>query len=292
MLGTEFEELALAEPQLGPPGEVAPLRVLVLGAGLAGLEAARMAAARGHDVEVWERAARPGGQMHLAVAAPDKTEVWPAWTYRWDQAQALGVRIRCGVTADAAMLRVAAPDHVIVATGARPRPLALPGADPLLAWAVLADPGLVPEGSAVAVIGGGIVGVEVAEILAQRRCTITVLEAGPALAPQMARNNRTDTLLRLRPAGVAFHTKAMADRLADGQLHFTIDGAPATAPATHVIAAIGALPERGALVEVEASGLPFTLVGDANEPGDFLSVLRDAMMTGFALGLHAQEPAR
>ena len=292
MLGTEFEELALAEPQLGPPGDVAPLRVLVLGAGLAGLEVARMAAARGHDVEVWERAARPGGQMHLAVAAPDKAEVWPAWTYRWDQAQALGVRIRYGIAADTAMLRAARLDHIVVATGARPRLLDLPGAAPLPAWAVLADPDLVPQGSAVAVIGGGIVGVEVAEILAQRRCTITVLEAGPALAPQMARNNRTDTLLRLQPASVAFHTKAVAEHLAGGQLHFTIDGAPATTPASVVIAAIGALPERGVLAEVEASSLPFTLVGDANEPGDFLSVLRDAQMTGYALGLPAKEPAR
>jgi len=290
MLGTEFEALALAEPQLGPGSEVAPLRVLVLGAGLAGLEAARMAAARGHDVEVWERAARPGGQMHLAVAAPDKEEVWPAWTYRWDQAQALGVRIRCGIEADAPMIAAYRPDHVVLATGARPRPLPLEGAAPLPAWAVLADPALVPEGSAVAVIGGGIVGVEVAEVLAPRRCRIAVLEAGPALAPQMARNNRTDALLRLQPAGVAFHTKATPQRLAAGRLHFTVDGLPAELPADIVIAAIGALPNRDMLAAVEATGLAHSVIGDANQPGDFLSVLRDAAMVGFALGLPVTEP--
>src|SRR4051794_20499018 len=145
MLGTEFEERALAEPEAG----TTPYRVLVLGGGLAGLEAARMAAARGHYVEVWETAARPGGQIHLAVAAPDKEEVRPAWSWRFDQAVALGVTLRCGVEADAAMIRDFHPDHVLVATGARPRPLMLEGGAPLLAWDVIANPALVPEGAAV-----------------------------------------------------------------------------------------------------------------------------------------------
>ena len=54
---------------------------------------------------------------------------------------------------------------------------------------------------------------------------------------------------------------------------------------THVVAAIGALPNHDALAVVEESGTPFTLVGDANQPGDFLSVLRDASMVGLALGM-------
>jgi hypothetical protein len=54
---------------------------------------------------------------------------------------------------------------------------------------------------------------------------------------------------------------------------------------TNVIAAIGALPNHDALPAVEASGISFTLVGDANQPGDFLSVLRDASMVGLALGM-------
>ncbi len=293
MLGTEFEAPEFAEPPLDP----APrrLRLLVLGAGVGGLEVARVAAARGHAVEVWEKAERPGGQIHLAVAAPDKEEVRPVWTWRWDQAMALGVPVRCGVDADAAMIRDFAPDHVVVATGARPRPLALEGAEPLQAWDVIADPALVPEGAGVAVIGGGIVGLEVAEMLARRGCRITVLEALPAIAPAMARNNRTDVMIRLREAGVTFRTSVRVQRLRGTSLDITEDGAPHSLDGiTHVIAAIGALPNRDALAAVEASGIPHTLVGDANQPGDFLTVLRDAWMTGLALGLgpsatHPQE---
>jgi pyruvate/2-oxoglutarate dehydrogenase complex dihydrolipoamide dehydrogenase (E3) component len=261
-----------------------------LGAGLAGAEVARLAAARGHQVEIWEKAARAGGQIHLAVAAPDKEEVRPAWSWRWDQVQALGVPVRYGVTASAEAIKAFAPDHVVVATGAKPRPLTLPGAAPLQAWDVIANPALVPDGARVAVIGGGIVGLEVADVLVQRGCRISILEALPAIAPAMARNNRTDLMIRLREVGTSFHTKVRDARLAGDVLHFTEDGAAREiASVTHVIAAIGALPNHDALAAVEDSGIPFTLVGDANQPGDFLSVLRDASMMGLALGM---EPLR
>ncbi len=285
MLGTEFEEQELAEPT----HKVArPQRVLVLGGGVAGFEAARMAAARGHVVEVWEKAARPGGQIHLAVAAPDKEEVRPVWSYRQEQAMSLGVTLRCGITADAAAIRDFAPDHVVVATGATPRVLVLPGAMPLQAWDVIANPSLVPQGAAVAIVGGGIVGLEVADVLLSRGCRMTVLEAAPALAPQMARNNRTDLLLRLRAAGVGFHTKALVQRLQGHTLVFSVDGVAQGIEVAVVIAAIGAVPNRDVLPAVEAAGTSYTLVGDANLPGDFLSVLRDASMTGLGIGLPSE----
>jgi len=284
MLGTELEAPEFIDGPFAP----APhrQRVLILGAGLAGAEVARLAAARGHQVEIWEKAARAGGQIHLAVAAPDKEEVRPAWSWRWDQVQALGVPVRYGVNATADAIRAFAPDHVVLATGAKPRPLTLPGATPLQAWDVIANPALVPEGARVAVIGGGIVGLEVADVLAQRGCRISILEALPAIAPAMARNNRTDLMIRLRELGTSFHTKVRDARLAGDVLHFTEDGTGRElAGVTHVIAAIGALPNLDALPAVEASGIPFTVVGDANQPGDFLSVLRDASMVGLALGM-------
>src|SRR5579883_2272279 len=84
-------------------------RVLVIGAGVAGAEAARMAAAAGHAVEIWERADRPGGQIDLAVAGPDKAEVEGVWRYRREALERLGVPLRTGVEADAAAIRAFAP---------------------------------------------------------------------------------------------------------------------------------------------------------------------------------------
>jgi pyruvate/2-oxoglutarate dehydrogenase complex dihydrolipoamide dehydrogenase (E3) component len=284
MLGTELEAPEFIDGPFAP----APVkqRVLILGAGLAGAEVARLAAARGHQVEIWEKSARAGGQIHLAVAAPDKEEVRPAWSWRWDQVAALGVPVRYGVAATAEAIKAFVPDHVVVATGAKPRPLNLPGAAPLQAWDVIANPALVPKGARLAVIGGGIVGLEVADVLIQRGCHISILEALPAIAPAMARNNRTDLMIRLREAGTSFHTKVRDARLEGDTLHFTEDGATREiAGVTHIIAAIGALPNLDTLPSVEASGIPFTVVGDANQPGDFLSVLRDASMVGLALGM-------
>jgi pyruvate/2-oxoglutarate dehydrogenase complex dihydrolipoamide dehydrogenase (E3) component len=220
------------------------------------------------------------------VAAPDKEEVRPAWSWRWDQVQALGVPVRYGISATTDAIRAFAPDHVVVATGAKPRPLSLPGAAPLQAWDVIANPTLVPDGARVTVIGGGIVGLEVADVLVQRGCRISILEALPAIAPAMARNNRTDLMIRLREVGTSFHTKVRDTRLTGDVLHFSEDGTGRElAGVTHVIAAIGALPNLDTLPAVEASGVPFTVVGDANQPGDFLSVLRDASMVGLALGM-------
>src|SRR5262249_54470320 len=125
MVGTEFESLERLEPQtrgIAASGK----RVLVLGGGVAGLEAARVAAASGHTVEVWEKADRLGGQIDLALAAPDKAEVGGVWDYRIEALARLGVVPRPGVTVDAAAIRQRAPDLVVVATGAVPRPLALP----------------------------------------------------------------------------------------------------------------------------------------------------------------------
>jgi NADPH-dependent 2,4-dienoyl-CoA reductase/sulfur reductase-like enzyme len=119
-----------------------------------------------------------------------------------------------------------------------------------------------------------------------------VLEASPALAQGMARNNRIDLLLRLKAAGVRFRTDARVERL-DGErrLHFTAGGAPQVVEdVRYVVAAVGAVPDRDALPEVEAAGAPYTLVGDANLPGDFLSVLRDASMAGLAIGLPLAPP--
>ncbi len=99
VIGTEFEALEYAEPQLvAGAQEDDARRVLVLGAGVSGIEAARVLAARGHAVEVWEKAGRPGGQIHAAIAAPDKREVEPVWTYRWEEVRRLNVPVRMNVT--------------------------------------------------------------------------------------------------------------------------------------------------------------------------------------------------
>src|SRR5262249_52136535 len=156
-------------------------------------EAARAAAAAGHAVEVWEQAPRLGGQMDLALAAPDKAEVAGVWDYRIAALARLPVALRTAVAVDAAAIRAHAPDVVIVATGARPRALGLPASldRPVhQAWDVLRDAALIPPGAAVTIVGGGMVGLETADVLIARGHRVAVIEATATLAREMARNNR------------------------------------------------------------------------------------------------------
>lgn len=129
-------------------------------------------------------------------------------------------------------------------------------------------------------------------MLALRRCHITVLEASPALAPSMARDNRIDLLLRFKAAAMRLHSGARVERLDGGRrLLFTAGGAlQAVEGVEHVITAVGAVPDRDAVPEAKAAGVPYTVVGDANPPGGFISVLRDASMAALATGLPLAQP--
>jgi 2,4-dienoyl-CoA reductase-like NADH-dependent reductase (Old Yellow Enzyme family)/NADPH-dependent 2,4-dienoyl-CoA reductase/sulfur reductase-like enzyme len=291
LVGTEFEAIEFASPNLYPPDVTIPRRVLVIGAGLAGIEAARVAAGLGHIVEIWESGAAPGGQIHLAVAAPDKDEVRPAWSTRWREVQDLGVPVKYNVRADADAIRAFAPDLVIVATGSTPRPFlsVLEGLDPniahLQARDVIADPRQIPEGAAVTIIGAGMVGIEVADMLLDRKCKMTIIEMGPAVAPAMARNNRTDIMLRLRAGGVKVLVGTLTKRAPGRQLVVETENAESLLDAGDVvIEAIGPEPDRDVVPTVEAAGAAYVLVGDCSEPGgDFLTAIRDGFMAAWSL---------
>ena len=294
MVGTEFEALEFAEPQLFAPPATPRKRVLVLGAGVAGIEAARVARGRGHEVEVWEKAARVGGQIHLAVAAPDKTEVQPVWDYRWSQLMEMKVPVKCGVDADAAMIKAFRPDFVVVATGSVPREAPLDtqklasDISVMHAWDAFNAPERIAPGASVTVIGGGMVGVEVADLLRLKGCDIQVLEMQATAANGMARNNKFELLERIAAAGVRVITKCRIENLSERHLTVKIDQAAPTQLAIGdvLIFANGPRSNIDVVEVVEQTGVPYARVGDCHAPGDFLSAIRDGWMV--ALGIDQQ----
>ena len=295
MVGLEFERIELAEPQarkrVARRYGAKRKRVFVLGAGVAGIETARVAAALGHRVEVWEKAAKPGGQMPLALAAPDKGDVADVWTYRWRQIESLKVPVRTGVNANARSIRDFRPDLVVVATGAKPRPLPFPMRTrvPLLqAWDALLDQERVPRGARVTIIGGGMVGIETADTLIHHRgIRATVLEGLSVIAKEMARNNRFDVLERLEKGGARVLVNAPVESVEDGTVWAKIEGARTPVDAGDlIIAAVGPIPNRDIVPKVERADVPYALAGDCNQIGDFLSAVRDGWM--LALGIDAR----
>lgn len=298
MMGTEFERLEYAEPQLFAPPPGPRARVLVLGAGVAGIEAARVLKGRGHTVEIWETRDRPGGQMPLATASPDKQEVEPVWSYRWRTVQRLGVPVRTGMSADERAIRACAPDYIVVATGSRPAapPLDVdalaPGVRLRHAWDVLADLDAVTAGMHVTIVGGGMVGAETADALRVRGARVTVLELQAGIATGMARNNRFELVERLAADGVALLTRCRILKAEGGTLEIQEgDAAPRRIPAGDMLVfATGPRPNLDVLPAVEASGIPHARIGDCNVPGDFLAALRDAWMVAVSVDAHARRP--
>ncbi|MES2563619.1 MAG: NAD(P)/FAD-dependent oxidoreductase [Pseudomonadota bacterium] len=292
MIGTEFEALEYAEPHLFPAQRTThPRRVLVLGGGVSGFEAARVLAGRGHDVAIWEQAERVGGQIPLAIAAPDKREVEPVWSYRLREVEILKVAVTCNVAVTVRGIIEYAPDFVIVATGARPRPCPfdVTRLDTRIrvthAWDVLAKPASVPKGSRVTIIGGGMVGIETADLLSERGVGCTVVETLPTIAHGMARNNRMELVERVTARGTRILTDTRVVEAAGGKL--MLEGADASTTRLDIgdilVIAIGPAPDREAARLCEEAGVPYALVGDANSPGDFMTCLRDAWMVALSV---------
>jgi 2,4-dienoyl-CoA reductase-like NADH-dependent reductase (Old Yellow Enzyme family)/thioredoxin reductase len=288
MVGTEFEALEHVAPATAHRG--VPRRVLVLGAGVAGLEAARVLAGRGHQVEIWEKAGQPGGQVPLALAAPDKDQVAPVWSWRLDEVRRLGVPLHTSVDATARRIAAFAPDFVLVATGAvrRPPPMDVSGLDASVevmhAWDALLQPGLIAAGSLVTIIGGGMVGAELADLLRLRGVRLRIVEMLPGIAGGMARNNRLELVERLEPvAELRTSCRVLALRGSTIVLRQG-EGEPEELPIGQaLIFATGPRPDTEVLAAVVATGIAYERIGDCSVPGDFLAAVRDGWMAALAI---------
>ncbi len=164
-------------------------KVVIVGGGIAGLEAARVAAIRGYEVDLYEKEAVLGGQINIAAVPPRKDEILRSVAYFECILPALGVNIHLNTVATKEIMNAA--DAVIVAVGAHDMMLPIPGADGknvVSSWDVLA--GKADVSGHCAVIGGGLVGTETAEYLLEKGCTVSIIEMMDKIA-----NGESSTIL-------------------------------------------------------------------------------------------------
>ncbi|MDQ4051204.1 MAG: NAD(P)/FAD-dependent oxidoreductase [Actinomycetota bacterium] len=264
------------------------LHVVVVGGGPGGLEVARLAAARGHRVTLLERDDRLGGGMVAGSVVHPENAPFLHWLSREVTAGPVDVRLGC----DAAPDHVAAlePDAVVVATGGRVVLPDLPGADlphVRLARSVVADPDL-RLGRRVAIIGGDLVGIEVAEHLAARGHLVAVLEAGDEIATDVGPKRRTEHMNRLDRFGVTVHTSVTVEKVLTDGVALTPDGGTTRQLAADAVVLAGTVVPDLTLRDAIASRLPdieVRAVGDCTGPGLIRQATEHALRAVHALEL-------
>ncbi len=255
-------------------------KIAVLGGGPAGLEAARVAALRGHDVTLFEKTTTLGGQLNIACVPPRKEEMRRAAQDLIHAVCNAGVHLCMGQTRTAEQLKDAGFEAVINAVGAHSAAPRIPGIDSVNvadAWKVLAGEQQVY--GTVAVIGGGMVGCETAEYLAARGCKVSVIEMMDKIAAGESTTILPTLLENYKTYGVEqYPSHKVKEFRMDAVVCENKDGAEVTIPCDHIVLAMGARSNEFDAAALEAASIPVYSIGDAAGKAADIS---NAIRTGY-----------
>ena len=281
-----------------------PGHVLVVGGGPGGMEAARVAALRGHRVTLVERSDRLGGTLFFAALAyPENGKLLD---YLVEQMKQMPIDVKLSTEVDSALVAKLKPDSIVVATGARREAPAIKGAEQKHVWsgdelrrlmtgdradeiakaklnlaerAMFKAGGMLrvtdstqalqnlsklwmPLGKKVVIVGGGLVGLELAEFLLARGRQVTVLEPGNRAGRELSIVRRWRVLDAVTSHGT-LHLKATVQEIArDDVLWTDAEGLAQRTPADSVVLAIGAEADDSVATLLAANGVPVQRIGD------------------------------
>lgn len=247
-------------------------RVMVVGAGPAGMEAARVAAQRGHQVSLYEKGKELGaGQLRMAAAAPGKEKVGWVKQDLENQLRKLPVELHLGTEASRELVRKRGPDVLIVATGARPLRPAIPGLDKakaVTAHEVLAGSAEL-AGKKVVILGGWQTGCETAEYLASKGYAVTIVarSSQSQMAGDAIPANRAALFGRLGLLKVEIISEHDVHQVEAGGLRLVSrDGKERFLEADTIVLARGVVPHREWAQGMESQVAEVYYIGDCSHP--------------------------
>ncbi len=235
-------------------------KVAVVGAGIAGLEAARVAAKRGHKVTLFEKSGKIGGQIHLAAVPPRKSEILRAVTYYEKMLPEWNVELKLNTQPDAEQLN--GFDAVIAAVGAHNMDLPIPAENSRIvsSWDVLNGTEAV---GTCAVLGGGLVGTETAEYLAAKGNKVIIIEMMDKIAAGESATVMPLITKDFEAHGVEQHVNTKVREIKDHVIYAvnTVDNTEVTISADVIVNALGS---KKNVFDESGITVPVTYIGDCS----------------------------
>ena len=270
-----------SDPEYATVKTDSPKKVMVIGAGPGGMEAAIAAAKCGHNVKIYDKEKWAGGQYRIASIPPGKGEITAFLCWQLHELNKLGVEVILDTEVTKELVKEQKPDVVIAATGVTPIvPKKIPGVmneNVVLAQDVLT--GKVNTGDNCVVVGGGLVGAEVSNHLASLFKKVSVVEMRDGIALDEGPAPRKDLLADMKNNGVKFYTETSVQEIkinsvvVAGKINEEI-------PADTVVLAIGRVPNISLAESLKEEGFDVKIIGDANEPALAGAAIRAGYLTG------------
>ena len=264
-------------------------KVFVAGGGPGGMEAARVAALRGHDVTLYEKSDRLGGQLNLACMPPTKQELAETVIWLSRQVHQAGVKIKLNTELTLEETSLNRPDVLIIATGAGPEQVNIKGADGgnvVTAWDILSGKAWVPfridlSPAKVVVVGGGEMGAEVADLLAEGNKAVTIVASSEDIALEVNSMLRPALMSRLAFNGIRVISEARVKEIVEDRVIYEKDGREESiAGLDAVVLAVGVKPVNRLAGETKGGIAELHVIGDAKEQRKALDAIAEGAQVG------------
>lgn len=249
-----------------------PLNIAVIGGGPAGMSAAKYLAKKGHNVTLFEKENKLGGQLNVAKVPPYKQEIGKVIEYLENDLKKYNVKVHLNKKISLQEIKEMPYDKIVIATGSKPAKINLDAdINPYTAIEVLE--GNIPKGRDIAIIGGGLTGLETAEYLAEKGKKVTVLEMKEEVGEGIYPMVKKLILNRLKELKVDIITNALIKEISGGKLMYTSKDTYKVVKVEDVVLAVGNLPDTE--FEELKNENRYYFIGDCKTVASAVEAIRD-----------------